>query len=342
MSLLGSLHDFAKSVPQSPFLFEGEQKLSYGETLELAKRMAASLVAQGVRPGDRVLMGLPNSLDFCISLYGILWAGATAALVNQRWTPYEVENAYNLTQPSLVIGEPQNASMKSARWKTWAPAELLKSGCGSLAARRPLEGPALMLLTSGTTGKPKAVMLSEKAVFANATQLAKRKELSPKDRFLCSVPLFHSNGQVAALQSMLVAGSSLVMMDRFTPEGLLQAVQKYQATAITGVPTLYQHLVNYHDQHPVDLSTLRICSCGSAPMPVSLFEEVEAKFGAFILEGYGLTETSAGACGNPIGKRKIGTVGLPLDGTELKIVDDNGREVANGETGEILIRGPQL
>lgn len=346
MPLVKALEEFAKTVPQSPFLFEGEQALSYGETLDLAQRLAGGLAVAGVRPGDRVFMGLPNSLDFCIALYGILWSGATAVLVNQRWTAFEIENAYKLVEPKLVIGESTNASMLSSKWKTHQVKDLLRAGTPMRARGTSDEGilaaPALFLLTSGTTGKPKAVMLTQQAVFANASQLAKRKELTAKDRFLCSVPLFHSNGQTAALQSMLVAGSSLVMMDRFTPEGLLQSVQKYQATAITGVPTLYQHLVNYHDKNPVDLSTLRICSCGSAPMPVSLFEEVESKFGAFILEGYGLTETSAGACGNPIGRRKIGTVGLPLDNTDLIVVDDFDKRVATGETGEILIRGPQL
>ncbi|MEQ1877795.1 MAG: AMP-binding protein, partial [Bdellovibrionia bacterium] len=292
-------------------------------------------------------MGLPNSLDFCISLYGILWAGATAVLVNQRWTQYEVENAWALVEPKLVVGEKKNPSMNNSKWATYETPDLLKMSSAPMKARGTsdegvLNSPAVFLLTSGTTGKPKAVMLTQSAIFSNASQLAKRKELTPKDRFLCSVPLFHSNGQVAALQSMLVAGSSLVMMDRFTPESLLQGVQKYKATAITGVPTLYQYLVNYHANNPVDLSTLRICSCGSAPMPVSLFEEVESKFGAFILEGYGLTETSAGLCGNRISKRKIGTVGPALDGTDLIIVDDFDKQVKAGETGEILARGPQL
>src|SRR5690606_24741951 len=143
-----------------------------------------------------------------------------------------------LVEPKLVIGELANASMVSPNWKTFETKDILKTASQPMRARGTndkgiLNSPAMFLLTSGTTGKPKAVMLTQQAIFANATQLAKRKELTPKDRFLCSVPLFHSNGQTAALQSMLVAGSSLVMLDRFTPEGLLQGVQKYQATAIT-------------------------------------------------------------------------------------------------------------
>src|SRR5438874_30162 len=105
---------------------------------------------------------------------------------------------------------------------------------------------------------------------------------------------------------------------------------------------MYQHLVNYHREKRVDLSSLRLCVSGSAPMPQSLFEEVEREFGAFILEGYGLTECCAGAPGNPIHRRKPGTVGVALEGTEIRIVDDNGGKLPLGITGEVLIRGPQL
>jgi long-chain acyl-CoA synthetase len=141
---------------------------------------------------------------------------------------------------------------------------------------------------------------------------------------------------------MLMGGASLAILDRFTPESLLESIRTFEVTAISGVPTLYQHLVNHYKANPFDLSRLRICVSGSAPMPLSLMEEVESRFGAFILEGYGLTESSAGATGNPLGKRKPGTVGTALPGTELKVVDDNGHEVPTGQSGEVLIRGPQL
>jgi long-chain acyl-CoA synthetase len=331
MALIRQLAERAKRTPDLPFLLSHDRKQSYGATYEAAKRVAGQLAAMGIEPGDRIVVSLPNSVDFAVLVYGIFQAGATAVLVNPRWTAYEIDGAIKLTRPKMVIsaaldGEFAKLSMRSTLL------EAVMRG-----AERPLEhreNPAdvgLMLMTSGTTGKSKAVMLSQAAVAANALQLAKRKQITEKDRFLCSIPMFHTNGQIACLQSMLMGGSSMAILDRFTPETLLESATKFGATAITGVPTLYQYLVNHHRKSPVDLSSLRICVSGSAPMPVSLIEEVESTLGGFILEGYGLTECSAGACGNRLDKRKAGTVGPALEGTEVKIVE-----------GEIWIRGPQM
>lgn len=335
MPLLKRLQEWSKSSPQSPFIIDGDRVLTYGGAYEAACRAASALLEKGVQPGDRVLLALPNSPEFVVVLYGILQAGASAVLVNPRLTPHEIQNIIELTRPRVCVGHVLSVAMTE-------PQQLLTASFPLLPRRENPTGIGLMLLTSGTTGKPKAVMLRQEAIAANASQMAKRKQLTPTDRFLCSIPLFHSNGQVAVLQSMLMAGASLVLMERFSPEGLIEYVQKYQVTAISGVPTLYQQLLHFHEKHQVDLSSLRLCICGSAPLPVSLFEEVERRFGALILEGYGLTEASAGATGNPIEGRRVGTVGLPLEGTEIKIVDELEKSLPAGSVGEVFIRGPQL
>lgn len=329
MSLLKELSFRAKSTPDLPFLLSESKNLSYGETYEALRKTAGALAGQGVKPGDRVAVILPNSVDFCVLTYAIFHAGATAVLINPRWTAHEMEGVIKLVRPKLVVAV--NAEAELAKLSI-RPTQLAEFTRGTEAPLDRRDGEvALMLLTSGTTGKSKAVMLTQDAIAANALQLARRKKITEQDRFLCSIPLFHSNGQVAALHSMLMGGASLAILDRFTPESLLESATRYGATAISGVPTLYQHLVNHHKKAPVDLSRVRICVSGSAPMPVSLIEEVEESLGGFILEGYGLTECSAGACGNPLERRKTGTVGLPLEGTEVKVVD-----------GEIFIKGPQL
>jgi long-chain acyl-CoA synthetase len=341
MSLLATLKDFAHGRPDSPFLLEGKRTITFSDTLRASQRFASGLINNGLQPGDRVILTLHNCIDFAVALYGIQWAGGTAVLVNPRLTTFEIDNARLLTKPRFVVGDPDNLSLKGGSWKTWSVTQVLDAGTTDLVEQR-YHSIAVMLLTSGTTGKPKAVMLSHDAVFANASQLAKRKQLSEKDRFLCSIPMFHSNGHTAALQSMLVAGASMVILDKFTPEGLLESATRYECTAISGVPTLYQHLINHFENKPVDLSKLRICVSGGAPMPLSLFQEVEKRFGAFILEGYGLTESSAGLCGNPLDNRKIGSVGPALDKTDIKIVGADDQVVDEGETGEILARGPQM
>jgi long-chain acyl-CoA synthetase len=331
MALLKELADRAKRSPGLSFLMSAEKNLNYGQTHEAVGKVAGTLAKLGVQPGDRVVVILPNSVDYCVLTYAIFHAGAIAVLVNPRWTAHEMEGAVKLTRPKLVIA-PANEGEYAKLSVTPTPlATVIAGRDAAIERRKSPTGTALMLLTSGTTGKSKAVMLTQEALAANASQLAKRKQITENDRFLCSIPLFHSNGQVAALHSMLMGGSSMVILDRFTPESLLENVAKHGITAITGVPTLYQHLVNYRREHAVDLSSVRICVSGSAPMPVSLIDDVQTTLGGSILEGYGLTECCAGACGNPLNKRKPGTVGLPLDGTEVKIVD-----------GEIWIKGPQL
>ncbi|HEX4925709.1 MAG TPA: AMP-binding protein, partial [Bdellovibrionales bacterium] len=342
MSLLSWLADRARTTAEKPFLIEGGKTWSYGDVYAASQVAAAHLIELGVRPGDRVLLGLPNGIEHCISTYGILYAGATVALVNPRFTQFEIEQFARICTPHLAIADPLNAAFANMSLKRVSPTALRMAARSPNGPRASPQGLAFLLPTSGTTGEPKAVMLEDAAVTANALQMARRKEISEEDRALCSLPLFHCSGQVAALQSIMVSGASMVILKVITPELILNGICSLRASIISGVPAVYQNLIALNKRMPVDLSSLRLCLTSSAPMPLELIARVERELGGYILESYGLTECSAGVTGNPVARRKHGTVGPALPDTEIKIIDEAGAPLEAGRAGEVYIRGPQL
>jgi long-chain acyl-CoA synthetase len=200
-----------------------------------------------------------------------------------------------------------------------------------------------IIYTSGTTGYPKGVLLTHHNYCFNAWEITVAAQMTEADRFMCILPLFHVNGQLVTVLSPLYASGSMILSKGFSPKEFLPRLARYQATAFSGVPTVYAILNNLPDAEQYDLSSLRFCICGAAPMPVEVFETFERKYKAFILEGYGLSEGTCASSINPLdGNRKIGSIGLPLQGQEIRIVDDQAQEVPKGQVGEIVVRGENL
>jgi len=200
---------------------------------------------------------------------------------------------------------------------------------------------AALIYTSGTTGKPKGVMLSHGNILADATANAIVIEAIPTDRFITISPLFHVFGQTNNLVTALLAGASLVLVPRFSPRRTLEAIERYKVTFMAAVPTMYLMMLSHLRERSFDLSSLRVCHSGAAPMAVDTFHAVESAFGAPVQEGYGLSEASSIVCSNPMkGTRKPGSVGLPLPGVEVQIRDDNGQVLPPGSIGELYISGP--
>jgi long-chain acyl-CoA synthetase len=205
----------------------------------------------------------------------------------------------------------------------------------------------LIIYTSGTTGRPKGAELSHSNITINSI-LIKNLGESTNDDVLCVVlPLFHSFGFTCQMHAGIYAGATLVLLPRFDPAAVLQAFQDEKVTLFSGVPTMYWDLLNYPDLEKFDLEkisrNLRLCNSGGAAMPVEVMKRFEEKFGVKILEGYGLSETSPVASFNrPDKPRKPGSIGLPIWGVEMKIVDDNMNELPVGERGEIVIRGHNI
>jgi long-chain acyl-CoA synthetase len=210
-----------------------------------------------------------------------------------------------------------------------------------------LDDLALLQYTGGTTGIAKGVMLSHRNILANVVQIAawfpdlRYRE----DRFLSILPIFHVFGMTVAMNLPLYAGCSMILVPRFDPEDLLKTIHKTRPTLLPGVPTIFTALTNHPKIQAYNLSSIRFCITGAAPMPVEALRKFEALTGGVIIEGYGLSESSPVTHANPLtGVRKIGSIGLALPDTDCRIVDlDFGTDdVPTGETGELVVKGPQV
>jgi long-chain acyl-CoA synthetase len=198
----------------------------------------------------------------------------------------------------------------------------------------------VILYTSGTTGTPKGAELTHSNLRRNCQIAARLFGLGAGAITLGALPLFHSFGQTCAMNATICAGGTLTLIPRFDPAKALEIIQRDRVTVFEGVPTMYGAMLHVPDRDRYDVSTLAICASGGSAMPVELMRGFEEAFGCKVLEGYGLSETSPVASFNhPDRERKPGSIGTPVDGVEMKVVDDDGNNVPQGEPGEIVIRG---
>jgi long-chain acyl-CoA synthetase len=204
---------------------------------------------------------------------------------------------------------------------------------------------AVILYTSGTTGRPKGAELSHFNLSQNAEYVAtKLMSLGSDTVALAVLPLFHSFGQTVVQNATLRSGGTLVLLPRFEPKAALQLMHEHQVTLFAGVPTMYFALLNTPEASQYDLSALRYCVAGGSSMPVEVMRAFDQKYNVNILEGYGLSETSPVASFNVLDRpKKAGSIGLPLQGVEFKLIDDQGKTIDAAMTpGEICIRGPNV
>jgi long-chain acyl-CoA synthetase len=329
----------------------GEQRTTYADLWSDALRYAAALRERGIGPGDRVAVLIPNVPDFPKTYYGVLALGAVVVPVHALLKAEEI--AYVLTDSGAkalvchdaLAGEgAKGAELAEVAFVT--PAELAATTAtppSTYVPRDPADD-AVVLYTSGTTGKPKGAVLSHLNVVMNVTISAYDViGLRPDDVILGCLPLFHSFGQTCAMNSGFRAGSTLVLMPRFDGPGALDLIEQHAVTVFQGVPTMYVALL---DAARTDLRrpTLRIAVSGGASLPMAVMDRWRETFGSEIYEGYGLSETSPVATFNQesVG-RKPGTVGTPIWGVDVEVakaeVEDRIELVATGEIGEVVIRG---
>ena len=326
--------------------------LTYAQLDDAVSRCAGMLRAAGVEPGDRVGVMLPNVPQFPIAYYGVLRAGGVVVPMNVLLK--ERETRFYLEDPGarLVLA-----------WKEMAPAaqagaDAVGAQClvvdpatftDLLAAAEPVDGDAeregsdtaVILYTSGTTGTPKGAELTHDNLYENARVTTTTLfEFSPDDVVLGALPLFHAFGQTCAMNAAVMAGALLTLVPRFDPGKGLEVIARDGVTVFEGVPTMFNAFLHHPDRDSYDVSSLRVCCSGGAAIPVEVLTGFEQAFGCTVLEGYGLSETSPVASFNhPDAKRKPGSIGTAIAGVELKIGDDEGTELPDGEVGQIWIRG---
>jgi long-chain acyl-CoA synthetase len=356
------LIDQAERRGSKTYLYHEDLEVSYRDLLDRVERVRAGLSAAGIRGGDRLALLLTNGPEFLYAWFGAALLGAVTVPINPAYRSEEIRyilddagasgivvdgarrtdiDAIRDRLPALrlriTLGEAGNGWQSFEDLCTGAEA---RSGAPADGARP--EDAAAIIYTSGTTGHPKGVVLTHRNYHFDAWSLVTHLKTGPDDRFLCFLPLFHVNAQVVSVLSALLVGGSLVLLREFKPSTFLETVARYRATTFSAVPTVYAILNTLPDAERYDLSSLRFCICGAAPMPVEVFTTFERKFNATIVEGYGLSEATCGSCINPVGvaeKRKIGSIGVPLPGQEMKIFDDGDRELPDGQIGEIVVRG---
>ena len=325
--------------------------VTYGQLDGATARVAGLLAAKGIEPGDRVGIMLPNVPYFAIAYYGALRAGATIVPMNVLLKGRET--TFYLSDPGaklLFAWHDFADAAKTGADEAGAELVLVKPGEfeGLVAQHEPQAelverddaDTAVILYTSGTTGKPKGAELTHANLLANAHGMIDLAHTTADDVVLGALPLFHSFGQTCGLNATVAVGGVLSMVPRFDPAKALEIIQRDKVTVFQGVPTMYHAMLNHPDRDQYDTSSLRLCVSGGSAMPVEVMRGFEEAFSCQILEGYGLSETSPVASFNhPDKERKPGSIGTPIAGVEMKVVGEDGKELPQGEVGEIAIRG---
>ena len=358
MTNLGSLLDRAAADhPDHPAIRLDDLVLTYAQLREAAGRMSALLAAHGVQPGDRVGIMLPNVPAFPISFYGALAAGAVVVPMNPLLKSREV--AYYLGDSGArVVLAWHAAAGEAAKGAADAGAQAIAVQTPDLAdlladyepvwsdpgwsdPGRDGDDDAVILYTSGTTGQPKGAELTHAGLVRNAELTAQTLlKNGPDDVMMGCLPLFHVFGLTCGLNATVAAANTLTLLPRFDPAKALAIIGRDAVTIFEGVPTMYAAILHLPDADPAMAATLRVCISGGASLPVEVLRGFEEKFGCMILEGYGLSETSPVASFNlPDIERKPGSIGVPIEGVQMRLVGDDGQPVPAGEIGEIAIRG---
>lgn len=401
------LANTARRAPNRIAMVFAGLELTYSELLELSRRFAGVLATLGVKKGDRVAIHLPNCPQFAIAYYGLLRIGAIFTPLSPLLSPREAQHqladsgaetliSLDLLFPSIkailhetriqriittsladcfsAINEPLKPISKVPIPDTLDMAELIKQHKEDPPEVHiePKTDLAHLAYTGGTTGLPKAAMLTHFNVVANVLQVShwfsgsepvlvdgaivsrfpegvdpSRDRLTQADRevALVVVPWFHAMGVVGYLNNQVYSGNTMIVFPRFDPTEYLSAAVKYRATLLGGAPQLYIPLVSHPDFQKYDLSSIKLAASGAAPLARSVLDKMMEAFSGVVAEGYGLSECTMCATFNPPFKDKVrpGSVGLPLFDTEIKILDLlTQKELPPGEDGEICIRGPQV
>jgi malonyl-CoA/methylmalonyl-CoA synthetase len=320
--------------------------LSFADVRERSRRTAALLRARGLRPGDRLAVQLSNRLEFLDLYLGCLQLGAIFLPVNVLYREREVGHIVADARPRAVVTTPELAPLVPAGTATWDVDELAAAAGGHEAL--PDDGPrddapAAIVYTSGTTGRAKGAVLTHGNLAANALTLVDAWRVTAADRYLAVLPLFHVHGLGNGVGCWLASGCRMRLVERFEQRAALALFDEFQPTLFFGVPTVYVRLLELPDDAARRIGgRARLFVSGSAPLPPRVFEAFRRRFGHAVLERYGMTETLM-TIGNPYdGERRPGSVGRPFPGVEARIVDASGADVAEHETGELLVRGPSV
>jgi long-chain acyl-CoA synthetase len=364
VNLASVLTEHASRAPDRPALTFHGRPITYAHLDDSVNRVAAVLQSAGVQPDDRVGLMLGNVPEFAYALYGTWRAGAVAVPLNVMLTPAEashiladagaqtvvVQMGYLPTvlaardsvpdvRTVLVIAGPPVPSGTVSFEK-----EMQRAGRPRPAERE--EGDlALLQYTSGTTGRPKGAMLTLRNLQANLDQMdaVEASRIREDDVVLVVLPLFHIYGLNVVLGTALRAGATAALVERFDPEETLRVIETQRVSVLPGAPPMYTAWLSAAEASEEAFSSVRVALSGAAPLPAEVAEAFRTRFGLSIWDSYGLTEAGPGVATSALGEEiPPGSIGRPLPGVEVRLVDEDGRDVEEGDPGEIVVRGPNV
>ena len=340
------------AAPDKTFLFSEADKrqFTYEEFAAAVRRAAGMLAARGIRKGDVVSLLLPNSAEYIIAYFACWELGALAGPVNGHLKEQEIGYVVSNSESKLML---VNSEFLSKVEGIEIPRVVFDDerkashGFDGLEGRDHIarDDEAIIIYTSGTTGKPKGCLLTHGNVIANARQISQWLGFTETDRLLTMMPLFHMNAVSVTTMSALYAAGSTVVSEKFSASRFWNIISDYQVTSFGSVATMLSMLLaTYPDGVPAGLKTdqLRFAMCGSAPVPAEVLRRFEKTFNCLVVEGYGLSESTCRSTFNPPDqRRRPGSCGLPI-GNEMRVVDEDDRDVPEGELGEIVLRGENI
>src|SRR5699024_3898688 len=371
MNLSDQLSITARNHPdKTAFVFQ-DKETSYLELEGAVRKFASQLKELGYQQGDHIALVVGNSPYYVIGMSGALRMGATVIPINPLYTEHEmgymlkngdvkavitmdvllekfIEIAIDLpdirhyisceTQESFELNDP----VITSKMKSFA--KMVESGNSNFDAPKLDEDDlAIILYTSGTTGKPKGAMLSHKNLYSNAKDVADYLTINGDDRVIAALPMFHVFCLTVSLNAPLMNGGTVLIMPKFSPKEVFHIAREHRATIFAGVPTMYNYLLQSGMGTNEDFQDIRFCISGGSAMPVALLKSFEEYFDVIVSEGFGLSEASPVTCFNPLDRpRKPGSIGKSIVNVTNKVVDEFGEEVPVGEVGELIVQGPNV
>ncbi|MCQ5362743.1 MAG: long-chain-fatty-acid--CoA ligase [Candidatus Methanomethylicia archaeon] len=351
----------AENFGEKAAIVWNDKEYSFKDLDSMSNKFAHALLEKGLTKGDRVCIFMQNSPEFVVSHFGIIKAGCITVPLNVMYRKRELVHMVNDSGATVMVTSEGNLpyvlevrnDLKSLR-EIIVTSSNVPEGCLSFYrllengvdkptdVRNADDDVAVICYTSGTTGSAKGAMITHSNFISNISTLSQLWELTDRDKLMMALPMFHVHGLGIAVHGMVYCGYTMVLLERFDAKKVMEGIDKYKCTVFMGVPTMYIKLLEL-DDCKYDLSSMRLWTVGSAPMPVDAMEKFKERYGFELLERYGMTETAVVIASNPLkGKRKPGSVGLPIPGVEVKIVDDEDNPLPVNEVGEIVVRGPNV
>lgn len=356
--ILGKLlEETTKKYPDGEFIIYQNTKIKYKDFNNSVNKLANALLNLGIEKGDRVAIIYPNSPEFVISYFAIIKIGAIVVPLNWGYKKREVEYILkNSGSKAILAGSRSKELLKCLEIPKikiisqdidknfYSLEKIMEDSSNSfILPEISPEDVACIIYTAATNGFPKGAMLTHSNLFCNVEESAKIISGTKEEIFVGVLPLFHAFGATTNMILPIYLGAKTILIEKFLPDKLLETITKEKPTIFTGVPTMFYVLAITQTSFEPDLSSIRWCISGGAPLPDEVVKNFEERFKITLLEGFGITECSPVICFNYLKeKRKIGSIGLPYPSAEIKIFDENDKEVPTGEEGEMVVKGPMV